>query len=280
MNVLSWLKISALFLFLHCTGCSRAVVAYNFGDTLMAYKIDDYFDLNSSQKKILKAELKTQFESAKSEILPQIAEDLEKILPLVDQPTITTAVLAEKVDLVQGHFKNIMLHFKSTAQEISGQLLPEQMEHFKERVAEDVKKIQKKTTDADGIWINSLERYEKFLTFCFGYLTSDQEKSLKAFLKANPLSWDLETRNRQSVLDQWIKAFPEKAQRLAFTEKYFNDYETVRLPEYKEALRIHRQAFQAYIAQEFWPSLEKNQRKHFKAELVARIEQIKKIRAQ
>ncbi len=259
-------------------GCSRGVVVYNFADNIIAWEVDDFLDLTSAQKKVLKESLREDLDRAKDTLLPEMTSFLEKTVAEVDDVKMTPEFSIQKMAEAQKLFKKVIAHFAVTTVALAEDLKAEQMEYFKKTLEEGNKDLLKKNKDPQSSLMSSMERYEKGFKLWFSDLTASQERLLEEFLKANPSPWEHKIQNRIAFAEKMNNAFPDKKARKALVQEMMLDYRAVRTPEYDKAMEEHQKALAVFMVEKFWPSLSARQKKNLKKELNSRIAQLRQIR--
>ncbi|MNL52356.1 hypothetical protein D3C87_1755210 [compost metagenome] len=97
------------------------------------------------------------------------------------------------------------------------------------------------------------------------------------FLKNHPYPWSLQNRSKYAVLDKFLNSRKNPVELEKFVKAFATDYESFRLPEFNQALKIHQAAFQEFFVKSLWPSIEADQRQELKENLLSRAENLEKL---
>ncbi|WP_373997850.1 DUF6279 family lipoprotein [Bdellovibrio bacteriovorus] len=254
------------------SACSRSGVMVRMFDDLAVSKADDYFELTSKQREELKKDLQKDVDVARKELLPQIAKSLRSIEPQINKEKLDSEVITTQMMEFQNYFKKLSSYFGETAVKTSLSLEPSQVFHFAKEVREDIE------DDSESDAKEKVEkRYKKSVEFWIGGISSAQKEKIQKFLKQNPYPSKLQNENKEYVLNQFLEAKKNPETLKKFVKDFFNDYESVRLPAYTEALNNHKKAFQKFLVEEFWSTISKNQKETLKENISSRAEDLEKI---
>lgn len=265
------------FAILSTTACTGGEFLFRFADDLAASKADRYFDLSSDQKKELKAEIRKDINAGKKEALPKVAQRLRQLEKDMKKDSVDPAVFAMAFEEIEKQLKGLAVYFQDTAIKTSMNLSQEQIHHFAQEVRED---IQEKTEDPEETLEKVEKKYRRAIEYFVGSMSGAQDKMLKNFLSKNPYPWRLQIQSQEHVVKQFVAAAQNPESRKSFVEKFAKDYESVRLPEYKEALSQHEKALITFLTTEFWHSMTPDQKVSFKENLIARAELLERIAQQ
>lgn len=268
---------SLLISILATSACTRGEFLFRFADDYAAAKVDKYFDLTSEQKKELKTEIRKDIDASKKEVLPKMAQHLRQLEKDMNHEAKAPEAFTSAVSDIQQEIKSIPVYFEQTAINASLKLSEDQVQHFASEVREE---IQEKEEDPEEIVEKVEKRYRKSIEYFVGNLTRDQNKMIQDFLTKNPYPWKLQNLSQEHMVQQFVAAASKSATRKAFVEKFAQDYESVRLPEYTKALAEHQKAFVHFLANDFWASLTQDQKTELKENLIARAEQLERIAKQ
>lgn len=267
--------ILSLFVLASCSGHTSFLV--DIFDQIATSKVDDYFDLTSQQKTALKKDIQKDVDSIRKNLFPKMSKEMEKTAAMVDQSQFTPEMAAERYTVIQDQMKKLVHSFKATALKATSDLSPEQLKYFEKQTKKDLDKIQQANSDSERSQKTLFDKYRRSLKFWMGPLNESQEKKLYQFVESNPYPWKLEVQSKEQSLKEFLKSYEKPAERKAFVEKYFDDFESIRSPEYKTALDAHKKAFRQFFSTELWPTLTSKQKETFKENLEDRATQIQKI---
>lgn len=266
--------ISSLFIL---SSCSRSDIMFSFADNIIVSKTDDFFDLNRQQKKELHQHLDTDLARIRKESLPTIVKSLREIEAHTRQEKIEAPWVAQKFEEFQTQSKSLTLEFQKTAVQLSLSLQPEQFNHLEKEMREEIHKTEKENRDSSDSDRKNFKRYQNGLEMWFGGLSKDQKEKVKNFSTTHPFPWKLQNANREFVLTQFLESKKDPEKIKAFVSLFFQDYEAVRLPAYKEAVDANKMAFRTFLIETFWPSLNETQKKNLSKNLLASADELEKL---
>lgn len=258
------------------SACNRSTVLFNVIDTAAVSKADDYFDLSSKQKTELKKDLRQDLDSAKKEMLPEVALKLRSLAPEVEKPVLNSELMIAELSEFQNYIKKISRYFSRTATKFALTLSSDQVSHFAAEVREEIEDRE----DLEDAREDVEKRYRRSIEFWIGGISKNQREQISHFLNVHPFPTALENKSREHVLKQFIEASKTPESMTKFMEAFTTDYETVRLPAYKEALNAHKKEFQKFLVHDFWKTVDSTQKKRFKENLLNRAEELEKIAKQ
>jgi hypothetical protein len=121
--------MGALFLALTMLGCSTNRIAFNHAPTIIYYWLDAYFDFDGPQSLALKASLQELQTWHRKEELPQWAELLKNLQPVVAQD-VSAAQVCTLWTYVQQRLQAPLNHLAPAMAQLAQSLKPSQMEHI------------------------------------------------------------------------------------------------------------------------------------------------------
>jgi hypothetical protein len=128
------------------TSCSRLDIAFRWIDVFVAGKVDDYFDINSQQKKELKKSVTQDLKMIQAKLLPQWIEQFKSIqndinLDSFDEKKVATYFTSFMTDV-----DDMKTYFLTTAVQFAATIDDSQMIYFQKsfskKTAEDLEKAQ------------------------------------------------------------------------------------------------------------------------------------------
>ena len=129
-------SVALLLLLILISACSIARFTYGLADSLALRELDDYFDLNSSQKSAAKDDLESALAWHRSQELPVYAEILRELIEDIRQPA-----TPERIDFYYEQMlaarTRVLDYLEEPAISFVVRLGPEQAQHFQERLAEE-----------------------------------------------------------------------------------------------------------------------------------------------
>ena len=257
--------------------CSRSDIMFNFADNVIVSKTDDFFDLSRQQKKELQQHIDMDLERIRKESLPAIAKSLRDVEAHSRQEKIEPLWVAQKFDEFQSKAKSLAFEFQNTAVKLSLSLQPEQYDHLAKEINEEIRNTEKENKDQKDSEKKNFKRYQRGIEMWVGGLSNEQKDKVKEFISAHPFPWQLQNANREFVLNQFLESKKDPEKIKAFVSLFFQDYEAVRLPAYKDAVDKNKTAFRTFLVDTFWPSLNETQKKNLSKNLIARAEELEKL---
>jgi tRNA nucleotidyltransferase/poly(A) polymerase len=141
-----------MFLALTLVGCSANRIAFNNAPTLIYYWLDAYFDFDGPQSVDFKASLKELQAWHRQEELPQWAELLKNLQPVVSQE-VSAAQVCTLWGFLQQRLQAPVNHLAPALAQLALSLKPAQIEH----IAAEFKKRNKKWRE-DWLELSPAER--------------------------------------------------------------------------------------------------------------------------
>ena len=226
-------KIVLFFFIVFCvvTSCSRLDLAVNLANTYVANKVDDFFDLTGEQSKWLKQALVRDIDKVKKTIFPQLAAEMFKISQTINtQKSFDTGSVLNSYNRLEGLFYDGLRVFSSSAVAFVDKLSPAQVDYFQK---EADKKFSEMKEDPNK---KSYNKIKKQFDSWAGGMDSKQKKELKVFVDRNPPPIKESIYNRQSLVHEFVRSYPDKVARRKYVEKLFTNYDSMLDPSYKKVL--------------------------------------------
>lgn len=207
---LQTIKITAICcLVLLITACSTVKFAYNQGDTLIRWWIDDHIGLTAEQEVLTRELLEQQFWWHRTEQLAEVSKTLEQLRRQLHRPLSTQEVSQFSDDLKKFIYA---IAKKSTpdAAKIFVTLQNNQIEKMQKRMQKGNEKFAKE-------WLPpSVEKQNKVradkvidrVEWLFGTINKEQEEKIRQHIKNNPLDMNMvyqERLRRQNDLIKIVK---------------------------------------------------------------------------
>jgi hypothetical protein len=255
------------------SGCTKSFLGVAL-ESMTVSKVDDYFDLEGPQKEQLKKDVQKDLKELRQDVFPQIAKSLRQLDSQIGKDSVQEPSIAKIFEDSESYLKKATIKFESTAVKTAATLSEEQFQHFAREIRDDIEESQEETKSADGSLKQSMKRYTKSIEFWVGNLSYDQKSRLREFLKNHPYPWSLQNRSKYVVLDKFLNSRKNPDELKKFVKGFATDYDEYRLPEFKEALKVHQAAFQDFFANDLWPTFEVAQRLELKDNLRTRAENL------
>lgn len=237
-------KILLFFFIVFCvvTSCSRLDLAVNLANTYVANKADDFFDLTGEQSKWLKQSLSRDIEKVKKTIFPQLAAEMFKISQSINtQKSFDTNSVLNSYRRLESLFFDGLRMFSPSAVAFADKLSPAQVDYFQK---ESDKKFSEMKEDPNK---KSYNKIKKQFDSWAGGMNSNQKKELKIFVDKNPPPIKESVYNRQSLVHEFVRSYPDKVARKKFVENLFNNYDSMLDPAYKKVLAEKHGRIAAFV---------------------------------
>ncbi|UOF01556.1 DUF6279 family lipoprotein [Bdellovibrio reynosensis] len=265
--------------FLVLPSCSRLDLAFNWADTFIVSKVDDYFNLTYTQSKELKKSLNKDFKKVSATVIPQIIDDAKKLEQQLQKNTVDEAIIEKLFSMGQNVFEDFYAQFSVTAVEFIASTNKNQLEHFKKAFYEKQNEEKEKLADFKEYQEEQKEKYHKYFKMFLGPLNTEQKALIDNHLRNFPYPKALKLKNKEAVFNAFIQAVhqsPEKAQQ--FIVQFTQKPQSFNLPEYQEALKNYNRGLKKLIIS-MASTLNADQKKELRHNLLEKVSQLQKIRS-
>ena len=204
---LQTIKITAICcLVLLITACSTVRFAYNQGDTLIRWWIDDHIGLTAEQEVLTRELLEQQFWWHRTEQLAEVSKTLEQLRRQLHRPLSTQEVSQFSDDLKKFIYA---IAKKSTpdAAKIFVTLQNNQIEKMQKRMQKGNEKFAKEWLPPSAEKQNKV-RADKVIDrveWLFGTINKEQEEKIRQHIKNNPLDMNMVYQERLRRQNDLIK---------------------------------------------------------------------------
>lgn len=192
------IKITAICcLVLLITACSTVRFAYNQGDTLIRWWIDDHIGLTTEQEFLTRELLEQQFWWHRTEQLTDVSKTLEQLRRQLHRP-LSTQEVSQFSDDLKKFIYAIAKKATPDAAKIFVTLQSNQIEKMQKRMQKGNEKFLKE-------WLPpSVERQNKVradkvidrVEWLFGSINKEQEEKIRQHIKNNPLDMNMVYQDR------------------------------------------------------------------------------------
>jgi len=222
---LQTIKITAIccLVFL-ITACSTVRFAYNQGDTLVRWWIDDHIGLSAEQEVLTRELLEQQFWWHRTEQLADVSKTLEQLRRQLNRPLSTDEVSQFSDDLKKFIYA-IAKKATPDAAKIFVTLQSNQIENMQKRMQKGNEKFAKEWLPPSAEKQNKV-RADKVIDrveWLFGSINKEQEEKIRQHIQNNPLDMNMvyqERLRRQNDLIKIVKSInqnklnPQQAEEL------------------------------------------------------------------
>jgi hypothetical protein len=208
---LQTIKITAICcLILLITACSTVKFAYNQGDTLIRWWIDDHIGLTAEQEFLTRELLEQQFWWHRTEQLTDVSKTLEQLRRQLNRP-LSAQEVSQFSDDLKKFIYTIAKKTTPDAAKIFVTLQSNQIEKMQKRMQKGNEKFVKE-------WLPpSIEKQNKVradkvidrVEWLFGSINKEQEEKIRQHIKNNPLDMSMiyqERVRRQNDLIRIVKS--------------------------------------------------------------------------
>ena len=247
---LTWLLLLVALL----AGCSALRLTYRQADTLLAWRANDYFDLDPLQKQDLNRRLEQLLEWHRYEQLPEYA-------------VFTSAAIAKarhglKHDDVIWFYEGLKARYRlivdrgsNDAAEMLATLAPEQIDALQKQWKKVNRKFARENELEGGVEKRKRARLKKTLDQIqdwTGSLTYEQEQKIAALLNAIPLIEHLRHADRIRRQQEFLQLLKLRANPQEFRPKlqaWLLDWESGRAPAYEQlSAEVYTKRIEFYVA--------------------------------
>ncbi|MNJ98609.1 hypothetical protein D3C87_163760 [compost metagenome] len=258
------------------TACSRLDMAFKSADMFLAFRVDDYFDISSQQKKDLKANFKKDLERLKKESLPELSAQLKRVDQDLERNALNEERLTELVKYSMTTMEEVLSQFSGTTQAFVGSLKPEQFIYFEKASEKKLAEERETVRDQGDFLKKGRKTYARWLEMFFGDLTRDQKALLDQHLMKTTYFYELKIKNKESFLKK-IKAgknSPEMQKQLVIS--YYSDKGSQDIPEFSQGQKQFEKDLEIFLSQ-LIQSLSPSQKAKLKANILDKARQLDRL---
>ncbi|CAE78156.1 DUF6279 family lipoprotein [Bdellovibrio bacteriovorus] len=258
------------------TGCNHFGFAFKWADTYIASKVDDYFDISSSQSRHLKDGVQKDLGEIKSAVLPQWIARLKGLQQEVQKGALNASRTSFYFDLFLKDVEQINARFADTAGRFIASTQPRQLtafaREFAKKTQDDLNKFHQTSKYRKEMRNKYTDHFEMFL----GSLTAQQKKMIEAHLDSSPFPGELKARNKAHILSLYLQQMTTPEAKREFLKTYYDNPAAMDLPEYQTAFNEYKQQLQKLII-EVLGCMDLKQKKNLIENLNEKTAQLEKI---
>lgn len=262
--------------FLSFTGCSRIDFMFNWADTYIASKVDDYFDTTHKQSRELKKEIQSQLQSIRSEVLPVWIDRLKDIRRESSTGSLTEDRVASYFLLFLKDSEDLNARFADTAATFIAHVEPQQLDYFAKVIDKKNKEDLEKASSPEKLLSEYKDKYFDGFEMFLGSLTSEQKQRIEKSISDEPFPLDLKIKNRISITNKFLQNRNSPEKMADFVREYYRTPSLYDLPEYRQALTQYQKNLQKLITKVL-VSLTEKQKLAFQENLSEKTAQLEKI---
>ena len=220
-------------------GCSALRLGYRQADTLLAWRANEYFDLNPLQKHELDVRLEPLLIWHRYEQLPEYAAFLATAIKKA-QAGLKHDDIIWFVDGFKARYRVIVSHGAVDAAEMLAALAPEQIVALQKRWDKDNRKFVSENELDGSLEKRKRARLKKTLSQIVdwtGSLTYEQEQKIEVLLDAVPLIEHLRHADRIRRQQEFLQLLNLRTNQREFRPKlqaWLLDWERGRTPEFEQ----------------------------------------------
>jgi hypothetical protein len=260
------------------TSCSRLDIAFRWMDVFIAGKVDDYFDINSQQKKELKKSVNQDLKVIQAKLLPQWIELFKSMQNDVNLNSFDEKKVATYFTSIMTDVDDMKSYFVNTAVRFAASIDDSQMVYFQKsfakKTAEDLDKAQDQTKLRKEYQDKYIDYFEMFL----GSLTQEQEKLVEKHLAVSCFPAALKAKNNEHIFTTFVKEAKTTNARVDFVKGLYSHPQQYDLPSYRDAVVSYQSDLKSLIT-EVLMTLTPNQKQKLKRNLAEKTAQLEKVQA-
>jgi hypothetical protein len=260
------------------TSCSRLDIAFRWMDVFIAGKVDDYFDINSQQKKELKKSVNQDLKVIQAKLLPQWIEIFKSMQNDVNLNSFDEKKVATYFTSIMTDVDDMKSYFVNTAVRFAASIDDSQMVYFQKsfakKTAEDLDKAQDQTKLRKEYQDKYIDYFEMFL----GSLTQEQEKLVEKHLAVFCFPAALKAKNNEHIFTTFVKEAKTTNARVDFVKGLYSHPQQYDLPSYRDAVVSYQSDLKSLIT-EVLMTLTPNQKQKLKRNLAEKTAQLEKVQA-
>lgn len=233
-------------------------MAMRFADVYLMHEADRYVDLTSGQNKELKPEIQNILSHIQKEDFLKLATFAEEI----EESLRTSGYQREKVESwltkAENQLRATLERFQPTVLRLAKEATSDQEKTFAGEIhKESQKNLDSVDTTKKSVKANK-KRITKWTDDLIGGFTTQQDSELEAFATEHPYPVTLQIKNREKLLQEFLKTSGEERQ--TWIKKFYSEPDARVLPEYKKARDLWREALKDYLGK-LWASMDERQKK-------------------
>jgi len=237
--------------------CSQLQLGYNNADTVIAYSLDSYLDLDDEQERLARSSIAALHRWHRATQLPGYVQLLDEAQKKVAGP-VTPADVRE---FNAGMRRALMAIGEQAAPDLARLALtlkPAQVDRLAERLARDTSKARRELVRFAGpeSLDQRVERYVEQAEDWFGTLTPAQRATIRASLERRPEAQEAWMRERESRQRELVAVMariraeqPPLATATAWLREYFAQLAEPRDPQRRARLATYREENAELVAQ-------------------------------
>lgn len=201
----NFLRLGCLILLTVVAGCSKIRMAYDWADTMILWKMDDYFDIESDQKQKARAVVKRELREILENEVPKWSKTLRSLAVDVLDPKFNHASYRLQRDKLTDFYWQTIGRLVGPAMELTTVLKPEQFDYLKKATDKYIKKEEDKIASTSAREY-AKQRYLKLFDFIYIELTAEQVKLLDEHVSQSALPQNETFATRRDLVEKYVQA--------------------------------------------------------------------------
>lgn len=260
------------------SSCSRLDVAFRWMDVFIAGKVDDYFDINSQQKKELKKSINQDLKVIQAKLLPQWIEYFRSMQNDVSTDSFDDKKLAVYFSSIMTDVDDMKSYFVNTAVRFAASIDQSQLVYFEKSFVKKTAEAMDKAHNQTALRKEYRSKYVDYFEMFLGTLTRDQEKLVEKHLASSCFPAALKAQNNEHIFKSFLKQSKEPQARVEFVRELYSHPQQFDLPVYREAMANYQTDLKNLIS-EVMQSMTPEQKKKLQKNLAEKTAQLVKVQA-
>ncbi|WP_374074157.1 DUF6279 family lipoprotein [Bdellovibrio bacteriovorus] len=260
------------------TACSRLDIAFNWADTFIASKVDDYFDISSKQSAALKKSLHHDFDKIKTAVLPDWIDNAKDLEQDISKGTLSEAKIRSVFSMVMKNVEQFTAHFADTAVGFIATADAKQLRYFSKAFHEKNKEDLEKFHNTKKYQNDYKEKYHKYFKMFLGSLTDSQKALIEKHISESPFPVELKVKNKETVFQKFLKESGSPESMKAFVRDFYAHPELYNDPQYQKAFSEYQRNLQRLVV-DILLNMTAQQKKELLENLQEKVSQLERIRS-
>lgn len=260
------------------SSCSRLDIAFRWMDVFIAGKVDDYFDINSKQKKELKKSIQQDLKIVQAKLLPQWIEHFQSIQKDVGAGSFDDKKLAVSFATIMTDVEQMKSYFVNTAVRFAASIDDSQLIYFQKAFNKKTAEALQKANNQKALRKEYRGKYIDYFEMFLGSLSRDQEKLVEKHLASSCFPAALKAQNNEHIFTSFMKQSNDPEARVQFVKDLYSHPQQYDLPIYREAM-THYQTELKQLITEILHTMTPQQKTKLQQNLLEKTAQLQKVQA-
>lgn len=256
--------------------CSRLDFAFNWADTYITSKVDDYFDISFQQSRDLKKSLNADLTIIKKQILPKLISSAKKLRTDVTENRLTKESIDSAFSSTFDFFQKMPSYFFNTSIAFIHSLNRKQFRYFSKAFNKKLIEDSEKLRDQKEYATEMCEKYFKYFEMFLGDLTANQKVLIQKHVALASKTAGLKIKNKRWLFEKYINENPNSESLTNYVADFAANPKQFNMPEYEKAYTAYYSSLQKLI-NDILLSANPSQMERLKANLNEKIDQLERI---